>query len=294
MPILHFDYTDLPFNEKKSADFPIVVYSEQGTDCYSPPYRIDYYEFGILLEGSLELTVGINTYLIKQYDAVCIGPGLIRRWGKLPAPVKSFRVFFENSFLLNNGIPLNLQERFAFFRFNADNVIQLSPPAVQEIKHEMQSLQLDIQARYARLAAARLWMVMELLNVAYSSPPEYTGRKKQYSNYTNRFLELLYEKHLDWHFVQQYADHLFIPSKYLTKLVSNELGHPPKYWINALLMLGARSRLLHTDQSIQEIAAELGYRDVYQFSKVFKTLCGSSPGEFRKRSFDKRKRKKDK
>jgi AraC-like DNA-binding protein len=98
---------------------------------------------------------------------------------------------------------------------------------------------------------------------------------------------LLHQHFLSWHTVQQYADHLFITAKHLSKLVSDELGYPPKYWINKQLMYEARRRLLHTNQPIKRIADELGYGDVYRFSKVFKNFCGCAPGHLRKSSLDK-------
>jgi AraC-like DNA-binding protein len=198
----------------------------------------------------------------------------------LHAPIKLFIVFFEDSFFHNNDLPVNVRARFAFFQFNAVNVFKLSPLAVKKIKDELEILQLDTQVRNAGIAAARLRLVLEYLRPTPPPPNE----KKYHSGYTNAFLELLHEHYLNWHNVQQYADHLFLPAKFLSKLVSDELGHPPKYWINNLLKLEAQSRLIHTDQSIKGIANDLGYGDVYMFSKAFKRLCGCSPGQFRKRN----------
>ena len=43
----------------------------------------------------------------------------------------------------------------------------------------------------------------------------------------------------------------------------------------------AKNLLITTDQTISEIAYQLGYKEGSYFSKVFKKKSGQSPGEFR-------------
>lgn len=47
-------------------------------------------------------------------------------------------------------------------------------------------------------------------------------------------------------------------------------------------MLEAKRLLLHTDQSIQQIAASLGCEDQSNFTKAFRKATGETPSRFRK------------
>jgi AraC-like DNA-binding protein len=47
----------------------------------------------------------------------------------------------------------------------------------------------------------------------------------------------------------------------------------------------SKSRLLGSnDQTLEQLATEVGYRDAFAFSKAFKRALGVSPGEYRRRS----------
>ncbi len=280
---LIFDKQGSLFNTGKVADSSILAHRDQGNGLNSAYHRDDLYSFGVLLEGAIEVNAGGKTFLATRHDAFCSGPGLIPRWGRVHAQVQVLVVLFEDSDLHNMNLPGNLRELFTCFQSNEVNFFRLSTLNAQEVKHELQSLQLDIQSGNAAIAAARLRLILECV----SPPPPHGSGKKLYSIHTVAFQKLLHQHFLSWHTVQQYADHLFITAKHLSKLVSDELGYPPKYWINKQLIYEARRRLLHTNQPIKRIADELGYGDVYRFSKVFKNFCGCAPGHFRKSSLDK-------
>jgi AraC-like DNA-binding protein len=277
---LTFDFKEPSFNQKKSSDSPVIIHLEPGADLNLAPCRNDLFGLVFLLEGAIEVIADAKTFLATRHDALCISPGFSARWGKVHAPVRLLGVFFEDSELHNMNLPGNVQEPYASFKLNAVNLFRLSPRTAQQVKHEFLSLQLDNQKGNSRIAAARLRLIFEYLNAPHEN------KKKHYSCHTIAFLELLHGHYLDWHTVQQYADQLYISVKHLSKLVSDELGQPPKNWINNLLICEAKRRLLHTDQPIKRIADELGYGDVYRFSKVFKNFCGCAPGQFRKSSFE--------
>ena len=44
----------------------------------------------------------------------------------------------------------------------------------------------------------------------------------------------------------------------------------------------ARELLINSDKKIKDICNEVGYKDIYYFTKVFKKEIGVSPSEYRK------------
>jgi AraC-like DNA-binding protein len=70
---------------------------------------------------------------------------------------------------------------------------------------------------------------------------------------------------------------------YLTDLVKRETGRPIVSWIIELRLHRAAQLLSHTDLSISQIAARVGYGDANSFGRAFTKRRGLSPWQWRRR-----------
>ena len=61
-----------------------------------------------------------------------------------------------------------------------------------------------------------------------------------------------------------------------------ELNMTPKKYLLSLRMEQARTMLLHSDSSMEEIAEQTGYADRFQFSKAFRNFYSTPPAAYRK------------
>ncbi|WP_339658944.1 helix-turn-helix domain-containing protein [Flavobacterium frigidarium] len=82
--------------------------------------------------------------------------------------------------------------------------------------------------------------------------------------------------------VADYAEMLNKSPKTLSNLFKKYNEKSPLQIIQDRTILEARRLLRHSDQSIKEIAYEIGYEDIQSFSRFFKKLEGVSPSEFKK------------
>jgi len=69
---------------------------------------------------------------------------------------------------------------------------------------------------------------------------------------------------------------------YLTTALKKTTGRTAKQWIDEYRLEQAKGVLQFGDFSISQIAEQLGYPDVFTFSKFFKKHCQMTPSEFRK------------
>jgi AraC-like DNA-binding protein len=72
-------------------------------------------------------------------------------------------------------------------------------------------------------------------------------------------------------------------SAYLTNQVAKQTGKPINVWIIKRRMVAALALLENTNQTIDEIAAKLGYKDTCYFSRHFRQHNGLSPANWRKK-----------
>jgi len=81
--------------------------------------------------------------------------------------------------------------------------------------------------------------------------------------------------------VEDMARFVGVSGSHLTRLFRKLVGCTPHRYVIDVRLAVAKSRLMFTDQSLTEIADELGYPDPFTFSKQFRKHAGCSPREWR-------------
>ena len=97
-----------------------------------------------------------------------------------------------------------------------------------------------------------------------------------------RFRDLLDEHYRQQLGVKAYADKLHISTSTLNRICQQLLQCTPKALIQQRLLSEIKRRLIYTRQSLEEIAANLGFADLAYFCRFFKQHTGVTAGDFRK------------
>ena len=97
-----------------------------------------------------------------------------------------------------------------------------------------------------------------------------------------REFNYLVEQHFKTkHSVADYAELLNKSAKTIANIFSSIGSKSPLQYIQERKILEARRLLNYTDMQIQEIAYEIGYEDIYAFSRFFKNQEGISPSKYK-------------
>lgn len=103
---------------------------------------------------------------------------------------------------------------------------------------------------------------------------------------TKAFKELLESQYATTKRPADYARQLHISTPYLNECVRATTGHSVSYAIQQRVILEAKRLLYHSEQSVKEIAAALGYADYPYFSRLFAKVTGLTALAFRRTRFD--------
>ena len=68
---------------------------------------------------------------------------------------------------------------------------------------------------------------------------------------------------------------------YFARLFRQRTGQSPRAYLTRARLHAAKLRLQEDDESIQGIAADLGYADAFHFNKHFKSAYGLAPSRWR-------------
>ena len=97
-----------------------------------------------------------------------------------------------------------------------------------------------------------------------------------------RQFNLLVEEHFrKYHQVQDYADLIHKSSKTISNLFSKYSDKSPLQTIHERILLEAKRLLLYTDKTTKEIAYEIGFQDIPNFSRFFKKNTLLAPSKYR-------------
>lgn len=94
-------------------------------------------------------------------------------------------------------------------------------------------------------------------------------------------LTYILEHHTEKLSLTDVADHCFVSSWHLSKLLNQYTGRGFFEIINMIRIDRARELLRSTGAKVQEVSDEVGFQDVAHFSRIFKSYVGCSPKEYR-------------
>lgn len=246
----------------------------------------DFTELTYILSGKSKYRINDIYYEVKAGDMIVCNPGVFHQnvliEGEEPAVefCTGFRDFqFKN-------MPENTIELGKF-----GHVVRLNT----SIKREVSRLCYDMLAeneenqigKYFMLKAQLIQMLMLLIREIMESPTvtqkgcNFESYSKSYA--VKRIINYLMENYEHKISLDQIAHNMYLSPVYISKIFKEETGESPINYLIKIRLEKAKEILEERREgSIKSIANEIGYDDVYHFSKLFKKYFGMSPQNYRK------------
>lgn len=248
---------------------------------WEQPERHDRHSFFLLESGNVDLEIDFERYTIDAPAVIYMHPDQVHRIiGFNGVTVCAWAITDENLKpeylqLLENILPakpISLhRETFVLMTEAALLCIKLSERKNKHLHHSLLSdhcnalIGLVISLYLEKSAAATVSRAELVTKVFRAELARYFTELKRPSEFAEKL-------------------HLSIP--YLNECIKNATGQSVTWHIQQRVILEAKRLLCHTDQSLKEIAAALGYDDYAYFSRLFTRVAGLSPVQFRNKNLD--------
>lgn len=245
----------------------------------SQPVRLDYDLWLVVKSGSVRIASDIVIADIPSSSFSVLGGGKIVEVLDVSEDFEADVFFLSEKFQNDLGINEFLSLKLRFTYSPTIDLDKQSMDALEEY-HRMAVRIISLQDNPYRWDS-----LLNLTRAFYYGGGYYffrgENRPGNDDSTLTRFLSLV-EKHASEHRdTGFYADQLCLTSKYLSRLVKEKTGRTAKEIILNYVSLQARTMLLGTGLTIQQIADTLHFPSQSVFGKLFKKANGLSPRDYR-------------
>jgi AraC family transcriptional activator of pobA len=243
-------------------------------------HRHNGHSFFLLESGTVDIEIDFQEYEIKAPSVIYIHPDQVHRTTASKDVIVSSLVLTDENLnpeylKLLEGIapakPLELtEETFSIISEAVSLGIKFSERKGDKLYHSL--LKDSCNALVALIASQYLEQVKS------------TGSPSRFEVINKAFRDLLERNYTTLKRPADYAQQLYISTAYLNECVKNTTGYPISYHIQQRVILEAKRLLFHSNQSVKEIAAVLGFDDYPYFSRLFTKVAGMTALAFRNKN----------
>lgn len=268
-----------------SNDLVITNITAETNYTLTQPVAFSGFSAVIMMCGEAKILVDLKEYDIKPRDIVVFSPQTTIQTTSCTSNAAAYLISFSKSFI--NGIQVDLSTSLPLYmRFGKKPVLHLSQDDVDEIRQLFQLMKTMLKSdkeKYRHEIIKTLFTTMfYILTELNNRDGGEGGKKGRCEVIFNEFLDLLQSHSKQERNVKFYADKLNISAKYLSSVVKDVSGKTAAKWIDESVIMEAKTLLIYSGMSIQEIANHLNFSTQSFFGKYFKQHTGTSPSRFKR------------
>ena len=245
-------------------------------------HREDGHSFFLLEKGKVFMEIDFQKHEIRPSSVIYIHPDQVHR-------IISFENVTVSCWSINNE---NLNPEY---RKILEDITPAKPLALNKetfsLISEAVSLCIKLFERkknklYHSLLIDSCNALVALVASEYLEQSRSRNRLSRFEVITKAFREILERNYTIIRRPAEYAQKLNVSTPYLNECVKNTTGYSVSHHIQQRVILEAKRLLSHSDKTVKEVAAELGYDDYPYFTRLFIRVAGKTPMAFRNKNLD--------
>lgn len=233
------------------------------------PHRHDYYHIMYIKNGIGEHVIDFKTYAIKPHSMFFISPGQVHAL-QIDSNAEGYVISFNSEFYLLKDDLQKLLE-FPFFHSLYNAPVVYLPSKNDKILSTLEEIFEENTSQEKNLNLIRALLEVLLLRSSRMYTQPLNANNPAYLTYQIRKLESLIDIHFKaYRLLNDYAELMHISPKHLNSLCKKALNKTVTNLIHERSIIEAKRLLLFTNNTIADIAFELGFADKSYFMRFFK------------------------
>lgn len=244
-----------------------------------------------LKDGNCGIDYGRNAFDFDKGVLVFTAPGQAYTFTRevKKGEVHGWIMYFHPDLIRNTHLE-SIIDDYSFFNYDVYEALHLSEDEERVVNDCMRNIKHEYEQRIDNHSQRVIVSSLELLL-------NYARRyyERQFNTRTNHSTDIAaqFERELKNYYktrqanelgmpsIQRFAESAHLSQHYFSDLIKKSTGRSPKDHINDFVIEQAKSLLMGTEQSVSEIAYDLGFNYPHYFTRLFKSKTGQTPVEYR-------------
>lgn len=273
--------------------FTDQMLQEASLETHQQPYSIEKHthsgiELYEIVEGSGILTIGEKKIPVSKGSFLLLRPNIVPSFSIIFNGDSCFKyasfdseLFSQLDLEIINDYPMEILTTLSFcfrsyYLSTADTRIsELFTSIISTAEQDSFCANAYINLNLTEL----LTYIIERTGKDISLKHKQSLEQNKYISYTLHYIQEHYASKIQ---IGDIAEHLNVPPRYLSKIFSKHMNITLLTYIHIFRINRAIELLTTTNHSLTDISNQVGFNDSQQFSKLFKSIVGHSPYEYRK------------
>ncbi|PWL38908.1 AraC family transcriptional regulator [Flagellimonas aquimarina] len=285
IPILHIEQFE---KEESLSDFysnDLQLHLKKNAQIIHKPHKHDFFLCVLFCKGSGVHEIDFNAYPIQPGSVFFLKPGQTHSWNFNSTP-EGYIFFHTPDFYELYFLNRKLTQFPFYYSLKNPPDLTLVPEAISNVAARFK----EINTEYQQSFTYKKQKLSSLVNLTYIDLTRhyanYEPIKKVLSSTYLQTLEILENLIEQFYKTEKsakfYADKLHITPKHLNRITKSTLNKTTTELITERVLLESKRLIVHSGNSLIQVAETLGYEDYAYFSRVFKLKTGKTPLEFKK------------
>lgn len=281
LPVMYDSEKIVKRTSWRNSEIQVAEIDGYGDENLPEYFRTSHYALLFITQGTLCAKINLLDVELKAPAAVFIFNDHVLHYNSstpdLKSKVLSFSPVFAEKLMLS--LPYD-KLHYAYIR----PASQIDAPNMQTLMLYLDLVEELMRKETPNRQTTILHLIRSLLSFLYGFFTDSLASQKPLSRaeeLTGRFLSLVDQCYHEHHDIKWYADELHLTPIYISNVVKQVTGNTAGENITNCLVRQAKSLLLTSTLSVQQISDRLGFQNQSHFGTFFRRAVGVSPKAFR-------------